>query len=339
MLYQPPFTLSNTMTTLVANIAELIGLWKATNHNTLVPELRRGNRIKTIQASLAVEQNTLSIEQVTAVFEGKTVLGQPREIQEVRNAFKTYEAMDAWQAFQLNDLLQAHSLLMQGLVDDAGQLRSGGAGIYQGEKLVHMAPPASQVHRLMGELLHWLETTDAHPLIASAAFHYDFEFIHPFSDGNGRMGRLWQTLILSSWQPLLAYLPVETVIKHRQQEYYDLLKEADTKSDCSRFIEFLLQAIEGSLNEAIVSQANTSQSEQTKTTQITTQITTLKTTLNQRAILDCLTDNPKATRKDLAAAIEGITEDGVKYNLKVLQKAGFIERIGSARAGHWNVKK
>ena len=239
------------MTRKVANIGVLVGTWKAANQHQLVVEQQRYNRIKTIQASLAVEQNTLTLEQVTAVIEGKMVLGLQKEIQEVRNAFRAYETLDQWNPYKLDDMLAAHAVLMFGLVDDAGHWRSAGAGIYRGDRLVHMAPPQSQVPRLMADLFDWLKNSDAHPLIASAAFHYEFEFIHPFSDGNGRIGRLWQTLILSHWQPMLAYLPVETVIKHRQQDYYQLLTESDQKSDCSAFIEFLLQAIEDSLQEAI----------------------------------------------------------------------------------------
>lgn len=230
MSYQPPFQLTHTMMRHVARIGERIGTWKAANQNQLVPELRRGNRIKTIQASLAVEQNTLTLEQVTAVIEGKTVLGLPKEIQEVRNAFTAYDALEHWHPQQIDDLLAAHALLLHGLIDDAGHWRSKGAGIYRGEQLVHMAPPASQIPRLMADLFEWLANTDAHPLIASAAFHYEFEFIHPFGDGNGRIGRLWQTLILSHWQPMLAFLPVETVIKHRQQTYYQLLTDLIRKA-------------------------------------------------------------------------------------------------------------
>ena len=203
------------MTARMADIAERLGAWKAANRGALVPELRRGNRIRSLQASLAIEQNTLSVEQVTAVLAGKPVLGSPKEVQEVRNAFTAYETMERWQPHRLADLLQAHGLLMAGLVDRPGKLRDGDVGIWRGSKLLHMAPPAGQVPRLVKDLLAWLRRTDAHPLVASAAFHYDFEFIHPFSDGNGRMGRLWQTLILARWQPMLAWLPVETVIRHK----------------------------------------------------------------------------------------------------------------------------
>ncbi|OQK17272.1 cell filamentation protein Fic [Methyloprofundus sedimenti] len=326
MAYQPPFQLTHTMTRQVARIGELIGTWKATHQNLLLPELRRGNRIKTIQASLAVEQNTLSVEQVTAVLAGKTVLGQPREIQEVLNAFAAYEAMSHWQPHNLEDLLAAHGLLMRGLVDNAGHLRQSGTGIYQGTQLVHMAPPANQLPRLMDDLLTWLKTTDAHPLIASAAFHYDSEFIHPFSDGNGRMGRLWQTLILSDWQPMLAYLPVETVIKHRQQAYYQLLGEADQNSDCSAFIEFLLAAIESSLEEAIASETETRVEMQVKTR--------VKT---PDKILALLQQQPELTLAEVANHI-GLSTSTVERAVAKLKQQHKLSYHGPKKGGYWQVK-
>lgn len=325
MAYQPPFQLTHTMTRQVGRIGELIGTWKATHHNSLHPELRRGNRIKTIQASLAVEQNTLSIEQVTAVLEGKTVLGLPREIQEVRNAFTAYESLNHWQPEQLEDLLAAHGLLMHGLVDNAGQLRQSGTGIYQGKQLVHIAPPANQLPRLMEDLFNWLKTTDAHPLIASAAFHYDFEFIHPFSDGNGRMGRLWQTLILSEWQPMLAYLPVETVIKHRQQAYYQCLGEADQNSDCSAFIEFLLAAIESSLEEAIKHEAQTRVEVGVKTR--------VKT---PDKILALLAQHPELSLSDVAQHIDRSVSTVERAVAKLKQQQKLVYH-GAKKTGYWEV--
>lgn len=332
MTYQPPFHLTHTMTKHVAEISELIGAWKAVSQGALVPELRRGNRIKTIQASLAVEQNTLSVEQVTAVLEGKTVLGLPREIQEVRNAFATYEKLEQWQPQRLDDLLSAHSLLMHGLVDDAGRFRSGGSGIYQGQQLVHMAPPPSQVARLMENLFHWLSTTEAHPLIASTAFHYEFEFIHPFSDGNGRMGRLWQTLILSSWQPLLAYLPVETVIKNRQQDYYRLLGEADKQADCSVFIEFLLQSIQESLLEAIALQ-NTPKTR--VETRAETRVETPKAKTEDR-ILETLEIHPELSLAEVAATI-GRSVSAVERAVAKLKTENRLVYEGPKKGGKWRV--
>ena len=328
MSYQPPFQLTHTMMRHVARIGELIGTWKAANQNQLVPELRRGNRIKTIQASLAVEQNTLTLEQVTAVLEGKTVLGLPKEIQEVRNAFTAYEALEHWHSQSIDDLLAAHALLLHGLIDDAGHWRSKGAGIYRGKQLVHMAPPASQIPRLMADLFDWLANTDAHPLIASAAFHYEFEFIHPFGDGNGRIGRLWQTLILSHWQPMLAFLPVETVIKHRQQTYYQLLTESDQKSDCSAFIEFLLQAIEDSLQEAINTQPDTEKTRVQMRVQTRVQTPEL--------ILALLSEHPQMSLAEVAQQIEKSVTT-VERAVAKLKTQGRIAFIGPKKDGYWQV--
>ena len=327
MAYQPPFQLTHTMSKQLVNIGELIGAWKATHKQPLRLELRRDNRIKTIQASLAIEQNTLSIEQVTAVLAGKTVLGQPREIQEVLNAFAAYESGHNWHPHSLDDLLAAHALLMRGLVDNAGQLRDSGTGIFQGNVVVHVAPPANQLPRLMEDLLTWLKTTDAHPLIASAAFHYDFEFIHPFSDGNGRMGRLWQTLILSHWEPMLAYLPVETVIKHRQQSYYQLLGEADKNSDCSAFIEFLLAAIESSLEEAMRS---------TEKTQVETLVQTLVKTPEK--ILALLQQQPQLTLAEVASHI-GLSTSAVERAVAKLKQQQKLSYHGSKKSGTLQVHK
>jgi Fic family protein len=251
MKYQPPYSITPAIVNLIAEISEMIGRYNVLAEQNLTPRLRRENRIRTIQASLAIENNTLTLEQVTAVIEGRQVLGHPREIQEVRNAFASYEAMEGWDASIEKDLLAAHELLMRGLVDETGRYRSGGVGIFRGERLVHMAPPADIVPRLMTDLLNWLKTTNEHPLVASCIFHYEFEFIHPFADGNGRMGRLWQTLILRSWKPLLAYLPVETVIRDRQEDYYRVLAIADSQADATPFIEFILGALREALQEAV----------------------------------------------------------------------------------------
>ncbi len=249
--YKPPYALTPAILHFVADISEAIGRYTTIADHSLTPRLRRENRIRTIHASLAIENNTLTLEQVTDVIDGKPVIGHPREIQEVRNALDAYEAMEEWDATALQDLLTAHRLLMTALVDDAGRFRSGGVGIYRGEQLVHMAPPAGRVAQQMEDLLNWLKHTDEHPLVASCVFHYELEFIHPFADGNGRMGRLWQTLILRKWKPLLAYLPVETVVRQRQDEYYRVLAEADKRADATPFAEFMLQALLNTIQQAI----------------------------------------------------------------------------------------
>ena len=212
--------------------------------------LRRVNRIRTIQGSLAIEGNTLSEEQITAILEGKPVIAPPREVQEVRNALVAYDDFLAWQPAREQDLLTAHLTLMQGLIDEVGRYRSKGVGVMAGNEVVHMAPPANQVPRLMADLLAWLKTADAPALVVSSVFHYEFEFIHPFADGNGRMGRLWQTLILSQWNPLFANIPVESIVYQHQQRYYDAIQASTERSDSAVFIEFMLEMILDAIDKA-----------------------------------------------------------------------------------------
>ena len=263
----PPYTITSTALKLVAAISEQLATLSATGALTaesLSPQLRRENRIRTIHASLAIENNTLSLEQVTDIIDGKPVIGPPRDIQEVRGAVAAYEKLDAWQAHRLKDLLSAHALLMHDLVDNPGKLRAGGVGVFQGQKVVHMAPPADLVHGHLENLLQWLKSTDEHPLITSCVFHYEFEFIHPFDDGNGRMGRLWQTLILSKWRPVLAYMPVETIVRNRQAEYYASLGQADAQGEATKFIEFILQALHDTLTSISTDQVSVQVSDQVK---------------------------------------------------------------------------
>lgn len=244
---RPPFTITPKILGLVADIAVAVSRMEA--QAAVSPKLRRGNRIRTIQASLAIEQNTLTLEQVTAVLEGKRVLGSPSEIQEVRNAFAAYERLETWVPHNRQNLMEVHGLLMQGLVDKPGAFRTKGVGITQGSAVVHVAPPALRVPALVQELLDWLARAEVHPLVASCVFHYEFEFIHPFQDGNGRMGRLWQTLILSRWNPLFAWLPIETVVRDRQADYYAVLGRCDKVGDSTEFVEFLLDAVLAALRE------------------------------------------------------------------------------------------
>ena len=246
----PPFTITSVLLTHVAEIAGAMGRLDALAAPGKTPILRRENRIRSIHSSLAIENNSLTLEQVTAVIAGKRVLGPPREIQEVKNSFAAYEAMASWNPSSSRDLLTAHRLLMAGLIDDAGKYRTRSVGIAQGKQIVHLAPPAAGVPGLMKDLLGWLKRTDSHPLIASCVFHYELEFIHPFADGNGRIGRLWQTLVLSRWNPLFAYLPVESVIRDRQADYYKVLATCDKAGNSTAFIEFLLAAILTALREA-----------------------------------------------------------------------------------------
>lgn len=248
--YRPPFTVTDKTINLVAQISELIGRIHVAERMDSNPRLRRENRIRTIHSSLAIENNTLSLEQVTAIVGGKIVLGLPSEIQEVKNAFEAYEHILEFNPFNIGDLLKAHGLMMQTLVVESGKFRSGNVGVFEGDRLLHMAPPASMVLEQVESLLKWVESSDMNMLVKSCVFHYEFEFIHPFADGNGRMGRMWQTLLLSKYKPLFVYLPIETLIKERQSEYYACLRQADAKADSGVFVEFLLQVIFDALQEA-----------------------------------------------------------------------------------------
>ena len=263
----PPYTITTAILRAVAGISEQLATLAAVRglaENLLSPHLRRENRIRTIHASLAIENNTLSLEQVTDIIDGKVVIGPPRDIQEVHGAVSAYEKLDTWQPHSLDDMLSAHAILMRDLVDKPGSLRTGGVGVFQGSKVVHMAPPAHRVHGQLKKLLDWLKGTEEHPLVASCVFHYEFEFIHPFADGNGRMGRLWQTLILSKWNPLFAYLPVETIVHNRQAEYYDSLGRADAQGEATAFVEFMLVALTDALADLQSDQASDQVSDQVR---------------------------------------------------------------------------
>lgn len=216
------------------------------------PTLRRNSRIRTIHASLAIEQNTLSIEQVTAVLNGKRIIAPPKDIAEVKNAFEIYEHLEKLDPYSVDDLLSAHGVMMRGLVDEAGEFRSRPVGVVDQEgRVLHFGTLPPYVPQLMSELLEWTKSSDVHMLIRSCVFHYEFELIHPFSDGNGRMGRLWHTLLLSKWNPVFAWLPVESIIHDRQQEYYGAINASNDAGESTVFIEFMLSAIKASLMEAV----------------------------------------------------------------------------------------
>ena len=245
--YRPPFTITPRQLMLVAEICERIGRWGG-GGLSFSPQLRKANRIQSIQASLAIESNSLGIDQVTAILEGKRVLGPMREIQEVKNAIECYDLLPTWKPDSAEDFLAAHGFMMKALVDHAGMFRPGGVGVYRGEQLIHMAPPADRVAHLVNDLFQWLAATDLHPLIASSILHYEIEFIHPFGDGNGRLGRLWQSLSLSHWHAELAYLPVESLVLDRQAEYYEALGAADRLAEATPFVEFMLTIIRETLD-------------------------------------------------------------------------------------------
>lgn len=249
---KPPFEITNQMIDYVAEIAELVGKLSAVASLSANPTLRRSNRIRTIHGSLAIEQNTLSLEQVTAVLNGKHVLAPPKDIAEVKNAYEIYERLDELDPYSVDDLLTAHGIMTRGLVEESGVFRSRPVGVVDSEgHVLHFGTLPQYVPGLVMELLDWTKTSEVHMLIRSCVFHYELELIHPFADGNGRVGRLWHTLLLSKWNSAFAWLPVESIIHDRQQEYYAAINASNDAGESTIFIEFMLSAIKASLIEAI----------------------------------------------------------------------------------------
>ena len=249
---KPPFEITNAMIDHVAEIAELVGRLTSTNQLSTNPTLRRTNRIRTIHGSLAIEQNTLTLEQVTAVLNGKQVLASPKDIAEVKNAYEIYERLDELDPYSVDDLMTAHGIMTRGLVDESGMFRTRPVGVVDQEgHVLHFGTLPQYVPDLVMELLDWVKSSDVHMLIRSCVFHYEFELIHPFADGNGRVGRLWHTLLLSKWNPAFAWLPVESIIHDRQEEYYAAINASNDAGESTVFIEFMLSAIKASLMDAI----------------------------------------------------------------------------------------
>ena len=248
----PPFEITNAMIHHVAEISELLGKLTFNQQLSTNPILRRLNRIRTIHGSLAIEQNTLSIEQVTAVLNGKRVLAPPKDIAEVKNAYEIYERLDELDPYSVDDLLTAHGIMTRGLVEESGCFRSRSVGVVdQQGNILHFGTLPTYVPGLVAELLDWAKNSDVHMLVRSCVFHYELELIHPFADGNGRMGRLWHTLLLSKWNPVFAWLPVESMIHTHQQEYYDAINLSNATGESTVFVEFMLSIIKASLIDAI----------------------------------------------------------------------------------------
>lgn len=253
----PPYEITDEMLELVSEIMENLGKLSGVNELEKLPRLRRVSRIKSIHSSLAIENNTLSIEQVTDVINGKRVLAPQKDIEEVHNAFNAYEKLSEINPYSIDDLLKIHGIMMNGLVKEAGRLRSGQVGVYnQDGKVVHLAPPADFVPQQLGQLFDWVKNSNANMLIKSSVFHYEFEFIHPFNDGNGRTGRLWQTALLASWKPIFAWIPIESIIKDNQEDYYNAITLSTSQGKSNIFIEFMLDVINKAIKDIITDTRN-----------------------------------------------------------------------------------
>jgi Fic family protein len=250
--YEPPFTITNEILSLATSITEKLGNLSPITDLRKQPLLRRANRLKSIHSSCAIEGNTLTLDQVSDVVSGKIVVAPKKEIDEIKNANEAYKLLESIDPYKIDDILKAHKIMMEGLIDDAGHFRSGGVGVFKGNVAVHIGPPSQNVPILMEQLLSWVKQSDVHELIKYCVFHYEFGYIHPFSDGNGRMVRFLQSALLSKWKPIFAWTPIETVVKERQQEYYNTYEECNAAGSSTAFIVYMLKAISDSLDTLIV---------------------------------------------------------------------------------------
>ena len=249
--YKPPFTITNKILSYVSSISEKIGRITATSNLETKPHLRRNNKIKSIHSSLKIEANSLTLGQVRDVINGKVVLGEQKEIQEVKNAYAAYERLSKIDPYSIRHLKQFHGIMAKYLVEEAGEFRSGEEGVFNGDQCIFMAPPARLIPQLMNELFEWMKESqgEVHPLILSSVFHYEFVFIHPFSDGNGRMARLWHTAILAKWKPVFEFIPIESQIEKFQDEYYEVIVKCHIAGESTLFIEFMLSQIDRILDD------------------------------------------------------------------------------------------
>ena len=326
--YKPPFTLSAKAVGMIADISAQTERFAIRMEQSDGLMLRKANRIKTIHSSLAIEGNTLLESEVADILDGKTVVAPIREIQEVKNAIRVYEEFEKLNPFSIDDLLHAHGLMMAALTDDAGHFRKGGVGVYSETGLVHMAPPAERVYPLMCDLFDWLKNADDHLLVRSCVFHYEFEFIHPFVDGNGRMGRLWQSLILGRWNPAFAHLPVENMVYANQQAYYDAIAQSTKQGECGPFIDFMLGEIQNAVQRHKGEPLNASANAPVNAP--------VKLSKTQSAIIDNLKGNPHTTYDELAAIIS-VDRSTIMRNIAVLKEYGILERVGEDKNGYWKL--
>ncbi len=317
---------------MIAEISALIERYviRLEQHDAL--KLRKSNKIKTIHSSLAIEGNMLSEGQVTDILDGKRVVAPLREIQEVKNAISTYDMFPTLDPFSVKDMLKAHGVMMSALVDEAGMFRHGGVGVFAGTSVIHIAPPADRVPTLIHDLFDWLKNAEDHLLIRSCVFHYEFEFIHPFADGNGRMGRLWQSLILAQLNPVFQYLPVETLVHDNQEQYYQAINASMHAGDCGVFIDFMLHEI---LQALKLHQSAPLEDVHARDVHLPVKLPE-DLPVNLKRVTELLCENPSLTYNDLAKELSKTRETIRKY-LKELVMRGIIRRIGPDKGGHWEV--
>jgi Fic family protein len=329
--YKPPYTITNKIMNLSTEIMEKIGAVNyAINLNkNKMPELRRKSMINSIHSSLAIEKNELSVDQVKSVINGKLVMGKAKDIQEVKNAYKAYELMEKINPYNEKNLKKIQGIMTEFIEQDNGQYRNHSEGVFDGDIQIFVAPSEQMVPELMGNLFDWLnrEKQNVNPLILSSVFHYEFVFIHPFSDGNGRTARYWQSAILSHWKNIFEYIPIETMIKRNQNEYYKAIYDCNQKGDSTEFIEFMLTIIKNTVDETL--------KEQKDVTDVTENVT--DDTIDKK-IIEFIKKNNKISGQQMADNLK-ITRRTIQRHLNTLKEKGVIERIGSDRTGYWKILK
>ncbi|MEN8249804.1 MAG: Fic family protein [Bacteroidota bacterium] len=317
---KPPYEITGKTLGLISLIAEQIGEIKTARIIKPPTELRKKNRIKTIQSSLEIEGNTLSVEQITDLINNKRVLAPKKEILEAKNAIKVYSKLDTFNTFKLASLCSAHEILMKGLLEAPGQIRKTSVGIIKGENIAHIAPPGDRVYPLMKDLFDYLETDDDLLLIKSCVFHYELEFIHPFIDGNGRVGRLWQTMILKEYSPVFEFLPIESLVKERQQDYYSVLRKSDSEGKSTSFIEFMLEIIHMALEDLL-----------------NTQNLTVKD-IDRIEWFKIIIGNKEFSRKDYLRHNKEISSATASRDLKTAVEMGNLSKSGDKRLTRYRFK-
>ena len=327
--YSPPFHLTDEIAELCIEIGELIGMVSVNAGLSPDPFLRRENRIRSVYSSLAIEQNTLSLDQVTDVIDGKRVLGPPKDIREVKNAYEAYERMSEFDPCSMEDLLTVHGLMARDITPESGRFRSGNVGVFQNGQLIHAGTPARYVPEVMAQLFSWLRFSASHPLMKGCLFHFEFETIHPFSDGNGRTGRLWHSLILQQWRPILAWLPVESMVREHQEEYYQTLNGGQRQGDGTDFTAFMLRMLRDTLDEI-------RQEQRLHDVLNGVDYVVDQREQNRRSLLTIVKQRPKSSAREIALLMN-MSPRQIQRVMADLQADGKLIRHGSPKSGFWEV--
>jgi Fic family protein len=320
-IMKPPYDINTKILGLITSISEKIGEVNASFLIKSSPSLRKQNQIKTIHSSLQIEGNTLTERQVTAILENKRVIGPSTDIKEVQNAIEVYESIIDYNVDSISSFLKAHKTLMDGLIDNPGVFRKEGVGIVKGSKIEHLAPPAENVQYLMKDLFDYLKNDEEITLIKSCVFHYEMEFIHPFTDGNGRMGRLWQTIILMSKYPMFQYLPFETLISKSQEDYYKVLSICDKKGKSTEFIEYMLSVVNDTLAELIGNSVSVNMTQENRLQHF------------------CSLKMDSFTRKDYMQVFKQLSSASASRDLKTGIEKGLFSKSGDKRLTTYHLKK